>query len=115
MTGLLSSKGMKISEQRVGEALKEVHPKYHQQRQRGTVQNLTPIPYKADYFGHKLHIDQNEKLGMYGVTHICAIDGFSRKIVGFITMPIKNNLEIYEHLYRYGGENVMCELLTLSQ
>ena len=100
MTGLLSSKGLKISEQRVGEALKEVNPDYHHERQRGKVQHLTPIPYNADYFGHKVHIDQNEKLNMYGVTHVCAIDGYSRKIVGFITMPIKNNLEIYEHLYR---------------
>ena len=30
------------------------------------------------------HIDQNEKLVMFGVTHICAVDG---KIMSFITMP----------------------------
>jgi len=34
-----------------------------------------PVPYHADYFGHKLHIDQNEKLVMYGVTHVTAVDG----------------------------------------
>ena len=31
---------------------------------------MNPIPYKADYPGHKLHIDQNEKLVMYEVCHI---------------------------------------------
>ena len=34
---------------------------------------------------------------MFGVTHACAIDGYSGKIVGFITMPVKNNIEIYTH------------------
>ena len=52
------------------------------------------MPYSADYFGHKVHVDQHEKLVMYGVTHVCSRDGYSGKVVGFITMPIKNNLEI---------------------
>ena len=38
---------------------------------------------------------------MFGVTHICAIDGYSGKIVGFVSMPVKNNIEIYKHLFRY--------------
>ena len=25
------------------------------------------------------------------------LDGFSGKIVGFVTMPVKNNIEIYAH------------------
>lgn len=50
--------------------------------------------------GHKLHLDQNEKLGMFGVTHVLAIDGFSSKIVAESTMPVKNNLIIYEEVYR---------------
>ena len=62
---------------------------------------INPIPYHADYFGHKLHIDQNEKLVMFGITHICAIDGYSGMIVGFVSMPIKNNLELYTHLFRW--------------
>ena len=65
-----------------------------------TTRSLNPIPYSADYFGHKVHVDQNEKLVLYGVTHICAIDGYSNKIVAFITMPIKNCIEIYSHLYK---------------
>lgn len=62
--------------------------------------NLNPVPYEAEYVGHKLHMDQNEKLCMFGVTHVVAIDGYSKKIVGHSTMPIKNNLTIYEEVYR---------------
>ncbi|KAA8590524.1 hypothetical protein FQN60_014458 [Etheostoma spectabile] len=62
--------------------------------------NLNPIPYYAQYMGHKLHVDQNEKLVMFGVTHVMAIDGFSKKVVSHFTMPIKNNILIYEEVYR---------------
>ena len=52
------------------------------------------------YFGEKVHIDQNEKLVLFGVTHICAVDGYSGKIVAFCSMPIKNNISIiYEKIY----------------
>lgn len=37
---------------------------------------------------------------MYGITHVCAHNGFSGKIVGFITIPVKNNIEIYNCLFR---------------
>ena len=50
----------------------------------------------ADYFG--LHLDQNEKLVMYGVTHVVSIDGHSRFITAHSTMPIKNNEVIYEEI-----------------
>ncbi len=50
--------------------------------------------------GHKLHLDQNEKLGMFGVTHVLAVDGYSSKTVAHSTMPVKNNLVIYEDVYR---------------
>ncbi len=100
MTGLLASQGVRVSQRRVGESLRRMNPGYHTARRTCTARQLNPIPYHADYFGHKLHIDQNEKLVMFGVTHVCAIDGYSGKIVGFATMPIKNNLEIYTHLYR---------------
>ena len=60
---------------------------------------LTPlhIPFLFPF----LHVDQNEKLVKYGVTHEIARDGFSGKIVSYLTLPIKNNLAIYEHIYRY--------------
>ena len=77
MTGLLASKGIKVSQLRVGESLKRTNPDYHSRRKNSTACLLNPIPYRADYFGHKVHCDQNEKLIMYGVTHVCARDGYS--------------------------------------
>lgn len=100
MTGLLAAKGIRVSQCRVGIALRNSNPLYHNKRLTSTAKQLNPIPYHADYFGHKLHIDQNEKLVMYGVTHVCAIDDYSGKVVQFLTMPVKNNMEIYEHLFR---------------
>ena len=99
MTGLLSSEGIHVSEQRVGESLQRANPTYNYARRTSTARHVNPIPYRADYFGHKLHVDQNEKLVMFGVTHICGIDGYSRKIVGFVTMPIKNCAEIYSKFF----------------
>jgi hypothetical protein len=37
---------------------------------------------------------------MYGITHVLAVDGYSRKIVGFITLPVKNAVAIYDLLLR---------------
>ena len=93
LKGVLESKGRKISEGRVAATLRRVAPSQYEQRRHDAVDRLNPSPYIALYFGHKLHLDQNEKLGMFGVTHVVAKDGFS-KIVGFPTMPVKNNLAI---------------------
>ena len=68
--------------------------------QNGASRSLNPQPYRAACFGEKLHIYQNEKLVMFGVTHICAVDGYSGKIVQFISMPVKNPVQIYQHLFR---------------
>jgi len=75
--------------------------KANQAKQTRTARQINPTPYHASYFGHKLHVDQNEKLVMFGVTHICAIDGYSGKVVGFASLPVKNNIEIYRHIFRY--------------
>ena len=91
---------MNISQRRVALALQVVEPIYHQRRQANTARMINPIPYRADYFGHKLHIDQNEKLVMYGITHVVAIDGHSRFIPAGSTMPVKNNKTIYERIFR---------------
>ena len=64
------------------------------------IRNVNPIPYFAQCFGHKIHLDQNEKLSMFGVTHVLGIDGYSSKVVGWSSMPIKNNLLIYDNVYR---------------
>ena len=112
MTGFLASQGFKVSQKRVGRSLKRVDPLHHVWRQNTTRRLLNPVPYRAAYFGEKLHIDQNEKIIMYGVTHVCAVDGFSGKIVGFISMPVKSNSVIYDKLYRY--VHCMEALLVLS-
>ena len=61
--------------------------------------NLNPVPYCARFFGEKSHLDQNEKLVMYSVVHVVAVDGFSRQIVGFSTMPRKNPITIYNTIF----------------
>ena len=77
-----------------------MNPHYHVLRLSRADCHLNPVPYHAGYFGYKLHVDQNEKLVMFGVTHICAIDGYSSMIVSFISMPIKNPVEIYKSLFK---------------
>ena len=99
MTGLLAADGFKVAEKRVGMALKKVGPHYHEKRVTNTHRLINPVPYRSHYFGEKLHVDQNEKICMFGATHVCAVDGHSGMIVGFVTMPVKNNLTIYKELY----------------
>jgi hypothetical protein len=45
-------------------------------------------------------VDQNEKLVHFGVTYVMARDGFSGKIISAAVMAHKNNLIIYENIYR---------------
>lgn len=45
-------------------------------------------------------MDQNEKLVMFGVVYVMAIDGYSRKTVDLITLPNKNATAIYNTLMR---------------
>ena len=91
-----------IAEKKVGAALSMVSPRYTAQSRRSTTIAVNPIPYRADYFGHKLHIDRNKKLVMFGVTHVATIDGHSRFVVAGTTMPVKNNLTIHREIYKYG-------------
>lgn len=64
------------------------------------VERSNPAVYSARYFGHEMHVDQNEKLIYFGVPYVMARDGFSGKIVSGGVMPYKNNLIIYEEVYR---------------
>ena len=68
MTGLLSSHGLHVSQKRVGDSLQRTNPGYQHARRTATARKMNTIPYDADYFGHKVHVDQNEKLAMFGVT-----------------------------------------------
>lgn len=99
LTGYLASQGIRCSEKRVGYSLRRVNPEYHAQWAQNTQKQINPIPYCADYFAQEVHIDQNEKLVMFGITHVCAVDGFGGKIVAFAAMARKNNLLIYQHIY----------------
>ena len=69
--------------------LKEINPNSQKAREYSAGRSLNPKVWKADYFGHKIHYDQNKKLGMYGVVHVCARDRYSGKIVGHATMAKK--------------------------
>ena len=101
MTGhLRHSYGLKVGVNRVGQSLKRVNPRYHRERQIPTFRHLNPIPYYAEYFGHKLHLDQNEKLIRYGVTEVLAVDGYSSFITAKSVMAKKNNIVIYEEVFR---------------
>ena len=102
LTRVLASEGLKAGEKRVGESLKIVSPLYSQACRHSVARMTNPGTYQADYFGQKLHIDQNEKNVMFRAMHICAVEGFSRKIVAFTTMPIKTTtLFTRECIYRY--------------
>lgn len=100
MKGYVQAKGLKVSERRLRHLLPSVAPIGHQLRQTSSNERRNPATYIARYFGHKLHLDQNEKLVNYGVTYVFARDGYSGKIVGCTIMPRKNNRLIYENLYR---------------
>ena len=99
MTGLLASQRIRVCQLRVDQSLQRVNPGHHDRRLTRTHLLTNPVSYRSDYFGEKVHIDQNKKPVVYGVTHVCAIDGNSGKIVAFTTMPIKTNIVIYESVY----------------
>ena len=100
LNGLLRSEGIVVSEQRVRQSMLRVTPVYSQHRRKYTYRQFNPTPYYAEYCGHKLHLDQNEKIIQFGVTHVAASDGFSGKLLGIVSMPIKNPMLIYDDLFR---------------
>ena len=100
LTSALRSKGILVGETKVGNILKEINPNAQKARQHSAGRSLNPKVYKADYFGPKIHYGQNEKLGMYGIVYVCARDGYSGKIIGHAKMAKKNNIIIYNEIYR---------------
>ena len=89
MQGMMVGRGIRVSERRVGDSLARVAPTYQRSRQLNMAGQTNPVPYSADYPGRKMHIDQNEKLVMYGATHVAVVDGYSGVILGLVTMPVK--------------------------
>ena len=108
MTGRLRSIGVSISERKVGNVLKKICPGAQAERCVQAGRSFNPKVYTADYFVHKLHVDQNKKLVMYGVTHVVARDRYSGMITGYTTMAIKSNLTIYEKV-------AFCKLRNFSK
>ena len=100
MTGCFRSMGVSILERKVGNALKKICPSTQAEQCMQAGRSFDPKVYKADYFGDKLHIDQNEKLVMHGVTHVVARDGYSGMTTGYTTMATKKDLTIYEKMFR---------------
>ena len=45
MKGYLESKGIKVSEHKVGSALQQVAPESYEKRRQNTVDKTNPIPY----------------------------------------------------------------------
>ena len=80
--------------------MRRITPTYIEQRHQRTYRQLNPAPYYAEYYSHKMHIDQNEKLVRFGVTHVAASDGCSGKFLGINAMPVKNPILIYNDLFR---------------
>ena len=103
LNGYLRSMGTSISENTVAKVIKKIYPYHASEKHFKAAQNLNPKLYHADYFGQKLYVDQNEKLVMYGATHVIARNGYlmvTGMVVVIATMPIKNNLTIYEEIFR---------------
>jgi len=108
MTGYIThATGPRLEVNGVGRALKRVNPQQHRERQTSITRHLNPVPYFAEYFGHKLHLDQNEKLVRYGVTEVIAVDGYSSFITGKSVMALKNNIIIYRDVFRLGFRPVI--------
>ena len=100
LKGYIQSKGVLVSERKLKFTLPRMSPQWHHARHQNSHERSNPSIYVARYFGHKLHLDQNEKLTHYGVTYVLARDGFSGKIVGAAVMQRKNNKIIYDEVYR---------------
>ena len=77
MTGhIRHSTGLCLGMNKVGQALKRANPEQHREQQTLSTRHFNHIPYYAEYFGHRLHLDQNENLIQYGMTEVIAVDGY---------------------------------------
>ncbi|KAL7380022.1 hypothetical protein ABVT39_010110 [Epinephelus coioides] len=84
------------------------------------LRNLTSMPYYAAYMGHKLHMDQNEKMAMFGVTYILAIDGYNGKLVDHAIMPKKKTTSSYMRMFTtswlrfYATDETLCQRASIT-
>ena len=109
LTGSLRAQGVNASEGRVRAAMMLADPINYARRQIDIARRFNPVPYNAQYFGHKLHIDLSEKLVHYGCLVVGAIDGFSGLVVSLFTIHRKNCLDLnkmYQEILLKFGENI---------
>ena len=71
--GISKAKRINVGEAKVGEIFSKINSQALRKSQNVPSCSLNPKFYK--YFGHKVYYNQNEKLGMFGVIHVCARDG----------------------------------------
>ena len=83
---------MNVGETEIGKFLGEINSEAQRRRQSVDSCSLNPKVYSTKYIGDKIHYDQDEKLGIFGFVHVCASDGFSSKIVEYVTMAKKTTL-----------------------
>jgi hypothetical protein len=101
LTGSLRAQNIQVSEVRVRLAMMAADPLNYAARQTDIVRRFNPVPYNSQYFGHKLHIDLNEKLIHYGCIVVGAIDGYSGLICSLFCIHRKNCVDVcqmYEEL-----------------
>lgn len=75
-TGALRSQGVFACESRVRQAMLRADPVNYVARQTDSNRRFNPVPYNSMYFGHKIHIDLNEKLVFFNCVIVGAIDGY---------------------------------------
>ena len=100
MHGVMKAKGINFGETKTDKILDKINPETQRKTENVDGRFLNPNLYNAKYFGHKIYYNQNEKLGMLGVIHVCVQDEFSSKIVGHATMARKKKHLICEEVYR---------------
>ena len=88
-----------MGENWIERSLIRLDPDHHQFRATVAYWHTNPGPYFDNNFRKKVHINQNEKLVIFEITHIVAIDRYNDNIVAAVVMPIKNWLSMYEHVY----------------
>ena len=98
--GVIKTKGINVRETKNGKLLSEINPEAQPKRQNVVGCSLNRKVDNAKIFVDKIHYDQIEKLRMLRVVHLCARNRFSGKIVGYAKIARKNNLVIYEEVYR---------------
>ena len=105
LQGVVEAKGIKVCEGRVAESLQRVAPVQYEHRWNDTMVRFNPSPYTALHFGYKLHIDQNEKLRMYGVVqrwifrNDCQLCHYAT-VLPFVTV-FSGGLSVQELLYSH--------------